>query len=270
VTSDPRTDRRVLRDEQYATDANLAARQSIWAHRHPPADLYAWALDLVGLHGDETVVDVGCGNGGYLAALERRGHRGAVLGLDLSAGMAAAARARSSRASVAVGDAQALPITTAAADVVLSMHMLYHVPDRAVAIAELRRVARVGGVVLVMTNGAGHLRELDELITAAARDALGVERTAWIKVLFTLDDGPRELGAGFDRVERHELPGELRVPDPQLVVDYVASMVASSAFLPDEAERASLLDAVSRRATDSIAADGCFLARAEVGCFVCR
>jgi SAM-dependent methyltransferase len=270
VTSDPRTDPRLLREEQYATDANLVARQSIWAHRHPPADLYAWALDLAGLRGDETVVDVGCGNGGYLATLERRGHRGAIVGVDLSAGMAAAARARSSRASVAVGDAQTLPIATAAADVVLSMHMLYHVPDRASAIAELRRVARDDGIVLVMTNGAGHLRELDELITAAARDALGVERTGWIRVLFTLDDGPRELGACFEHVERHDLPGELRVPDARLVVDYVASMVASSAFLPDAGERASLLDAVRRRATEIVAEDGCFRARAEVGCFVCR
>jgi PIN domain nuclease of toxin-antitoxin system len=35
------TDRARLRDVQYRTDANLAARQSIYAFQHPPLDLPA-------------------------------------------------------------------------------------------------------------------------------------------------------------------------------------------------------------------------------------
>jgi cyclopropane fatty-acyl-phospholipid synthase-like methyltransferase len=77
-------DRSYLRDVQYRTDANLAARQSMYAYQHPRLDLAAAVLGLGGLHGEETVADVGCGNGAYLAELAARGHAGPVLGMDMS------------------------------------------------------------------------------------------------------------------------------------------------------------------------------------------
>ena len=40
-------DRSFLRDVQYRTDANLAARQSIYAYQQPPADLVGDVLDLI-------------------------------------------------------------------------------------------------------------------------------------------------------------------------------------------------------------------------------
>ena len=47
------------------------------------------------LNGDETILDLGCGNGGLAAELSRRGHRGFYLGLDLSASLLEQARAGS-------------------------------------------------------------------------------------------------------------------------------------------------------------------------------
>ena len=73
-----------LRRVQYATEANLAARQAIYSYRQPPARSAPWALDLAPLRGDERVLDIGCGNGLYLAELERRAHGGDVFGIDLS------------------------------------------------------------------------------------------------------------------------------------------------------------------------------------------
>jgi tRNA G46 methylase TrmB len=68
------TDRSFLRDVQYKTDVNLAARQSIYAYQRPPIDLPREILGLAGLSGHEVVADIGCGNGRYLAELARRGH----------------------------------------------------------------------------------------------------------------------------------------------------------------------------------------------------
>ena len=48
-------------------DANLAARQSIYAYQHPPVDLPAQVLDLVDRPAAGVVADIGCGNGRYLA-----------------------------------------------------------------------------------------------------------------------------------------------------------------------------------------------------------
>ncbi|MGH3125268.1 MAG: class I SAM-dependent methyltransferase, partial [Streptosporangiaceae bacterium] len=114
------TDRSCLQDVQYGTDANLTARQSIYAWQHPRLDLPALVLGLGALRGDETVVDVGCGNGAYLAELAHRGHAGPVLGLDLSAGMLSAARSRAPEASLAAGDAAALPLRDDASGLTLA------------------------------------------------------------------------------------------------------------------------------------------------------
>jgi SAM-dependent methyltransferase len=92
--TDPWADRAFLRDVQYRTDANLAARQSIYSYQEPRIDLQGRVIDLAAPTAGETVCDVGCGNGTYLAELARRGFAGRVLGLDLSTGMLAASRER--------------------------------------------------------------------------------------------------------------------------------------------------------------------------------
>src|SRR5579859_4553529 len=89
----PWADAAFLRDVQYADDRNLAARQSIYAYCDRQADLPALVIDSLRLASDDAVVDVGCGNGLYLAELARRGHAGPVAGVDLSPGMLGAARA---------------------------------------------------------------------------------------------------------------------------------------------------------------------------------
>jgi ubiquinone/menaquinone biosynthesis C-methylase UbiE len=61
-----------------------------------------------------------------------------------------------------------LPIRDSAFDVVLAVHMLYHVPDRETAIRELRRVLAAGGVCVAVTNGARHTRSLRSLVERAA------------------------------------------------------------------------------------------------------
>ena len=103
--TDPWAERAYLRDVQYKTDVNLAARQSIYAYQQPPIDLPARVIDLAAPAAGATVVDVGCGNGAYLAELARRGSVGRVLGLDLSPGMLAAALS-------AMAIARALPFGT--------------------------------------------------------------------------------------------------------------------------------------------------------------
>ena len=152
----PWSDQKFLLGVQYADDRNLAARQSIYAFRQPAVDFPAQVIDVVQPGGQEVVADVGCGNGGYLAEFARRGHRGPVLGVDLSPGMLHAARARAVRlpaACLLAGDAARLPFRRGSSDLTLAMHMLYHVPEPAAAVRELRRVTRAGGTVVIGLNG---------------------------------------------------------------------------------------------------------------------
>ena len=110
MTTFPAGDRDYVVNHQYKTDANLAARQSIYRFQQPRVEIYATALGFADLQGDEAVLDIGCGNGGYLAELQRRGHRGPVIGFDLSPGMLAAARPVATAAALGIADAEYLPV----------------------------------------------------------------------------------------------------------------------------------------------------------------
>ena len=101
------------------------------------------------------IVDVATGTG-PLARLAARavGPTGEVIGVDVSEGMLAIARAATPDAASApirylVGDALALPCADASADAALIGFGLRNVADYRGALAELRRVVRPGGRVVV-------------------------------------------------------------------------------------------------------------------------
>jgi len=249
---------------QYQTDVNLAARQSIYAYQEPRIDLVSEVLGLAGLTGAETVVDVGCGNGTYLAGLARRGHHGPMVGVDLSPGMLAAARPGTPAAGLTVGDAAALPVADHVADVTLAPHMLYHVPDPAAAVAQFRRVTRLGGQLLVVLNGNDHLIELRELITSTAA-ASGFPAGAVYDTYgtVTLDVGAELLSRVFTSVRRHDFTSELRLPRAEPVASYVASMRAHT--MPDPA---AFVAAVTRRVP--FGPDGVFRVTTHSGLLLCQ
>lgn len=219
-------DRSYLRDVQYRTDANLAARQSIYACQQPAIDLAREVVRLAAPSGGERVIDVGCGNGAYLAELARRGQIGPVVGIDLSSGMLHAAHQRAPAAHLLNGDAAALPLCRGEADLTLAMHMLYHVPEPAVAVAELRRITRPGGRVVVGLNGRDHLRELRVLIDAALAE-LGHEVAMARSEVLRLEEGEALLASAFGSVSRHDFTSELVLLEPQPVLDYVRSSAVS-------------------------------------------
>lgn len=101
----------------------------------------------------ERVLDVGCGPGFYVAELaERVGGAGAVVGVDISPAMlAVAARRCEGLANVALheGPATALPVEDSSFDAALSVQALEFVEDVDAALAELHRVLRPGGRLVV-------------------------------------------------------------------------------------------------------------------------
>jgi SAM-dependent methyltransferase len=252
---------------QYADDRNLAARQRLWDHQDPPFDLVGWVLELAGLgHGDARVVlDAGCGNGRYLAELDRRGVRGA--GCDLSLGMLRAAPAG---AQVVCADLLRLPHPDDSFDVVLAPHVLYHLPDREAGAHELRRVLAPGGTCIIVTNGPAHVSTLRALVEAAARTP-GWEMRSPATHVFSLADGAEQLRAAFDEVTavRPDGVAPVRVTDPDVVADYVAS---TADHHRDEIERpwADVVEDVRAAAAAVIAADGAFTTASDTGAFLCR
>jgi ubiquinone/menaquinone biosynthesis C-methylase UbiE len=101
----------------------------------------------------ERVLDAGCGPGFYVAELlEQVGPAGSVVGVDSSSQMlAAAARRCAGHANVAFheADVTSLPVDDGGFDAVLCVQVLEYVSDVGAALAELHRVVRPGGRVVV-------------------------------------------------------------------------------------------------------------------------
>jgi SAM-dependent methyltransferase len=212
--------------DQYDDGGRLAARQSLWRLRPGPT-LQDLAVELAALEGDETVVDVGCGTGAYLSRLRSQGHRGLLLGLDLSAGMARESRGY---APTAIADVQAVPLRDGSVDVALCMHMLYHVPDLPRAVRELRRVVRPGGTLIAATNGAGHTAELDVVLATSVAEVVGTRPTPfeWSFSRFSPQVARDLLATVFPEVEVHDVGVSFPVTDVAALVDYLASLTPES------------------------------------------
>jgi SAM-dependent methyltransferase len=94
-------------------------------------------------------LEIGCGTGALSAAILSRCDPNSLISLDQSESFLEKARAAiaDSRAEFRHGDAQALSVETASRNVVVSALMLNFVPNRQKALAEMKRVARIGGTV---------------------------------------------------------------------------------------------------------------------------
>jgi ArsR family transcriptional regulator len=105
------------------------------------------------------VADLGCGTGALVARLAP--FVANVIGVDASAEMLAAARARLTRVNnveLRAGSLEALPIDSESLDAVTLMLVLHHVPAPAAALAEATRVLKPGGRLLLV-DMAAHERE---------------------------------------------------------------------------------------------------------------
>jgi 2-polyprenyl-3-methyl-5-hydroxy-6-metoxy-1,4-benzoquinol methylase len=136
---DERTVELAYTGERYHPDRLGEIRQE---HIHR----YAWVLNMVaGLD----VVDVACGEGFGSAMLAERAK--SVTGVDISD--AAVKHATSSypaqNLSFICADAAELPLQDQSADVVVSFETIEHVADQARMLAEIRRILRPDGFLVM-------------------------------------------------------------------------------------------------------------------------
>ncbi len=126
-----------------------------------------------------------------------------------------------------VVDAQSIPYEKRRFDVVIANYMLYHVPDLARALSEIRRVLQPGGRLYATTVGLNHMAELTESSTKAG------DRNRQIKVnrqspMFNLDNGAEMLAERFAEVEVERKKSALVVTEAAPLVEYLMSYLCLS------------------------------------------
>jgi ubiquinone/menaquinone biosynthesis C-methylase UbiE len=155
-------------------------------------------VDRLELARGARVLDVCCGSGASaIAAAERVGREGSVLGVDLSEGLLALARAKArarglGHATFRTGDMRALGLPDGEFDAVVCVFAVFFADDMAAALRELWRVVRPGGVLAVTTWGPRFPEPASTVFWDAVRDVRP------------------ELHRGYDPWDRISEPGPLR------------------------------------------------------------
>jgi ubiquinone/menaquinone biosynthesis C-methylase UbiE len=157
--------------------------------------------------GDAVAGDLGCGTGQVSGALAPFVQR--VIAVDESAAMLQAAKRRLSsftNVDLRRGEIEALPIDDSRLDLAVLMLVLHHVPDPQKAVAEVARVLKPGGRV-VIGDMLPHDRE-------SYRQQMG---HVWLG--FSEDQIQRMLSEeGFERVRVAGLAPDARAKGPALFV----------------------------------------------------
>ncbi|RHZ62442.1 class I SAM-dependent methyltransferase [Aspergillus thermomutatus] len=171
----------VLRSHTWRTAANSAAY--LLPHLRP----------------DMRILDVGCGPGTITVDLARLVPNGHITGLERAPEVLPQARALAASHSLTnidfvAGDANALPFADGTFDLVLCHQVLQHVRDPVHILREMRRVAKVGGLVAARESDYAGFVWYPEtagmeawratyLQVARAWRSWGAEEDAWFSVL---------------------------------------------------------------------------------------
>jgi SAM-dependent methyltransferase len=95
--------------------------------------------------GGTVVLDVGCGTGANLSAVETLFPEVTTFGLDFDAGALAYCRERRIQAHLLRGDGAALPVRDTSLDCILALDIIEHFEDDEALLADLSRCLKPGG-----------------------------------------------------------------------------------------------------------------------------
>ncbi|WP_308287176.1 class I SAM-dependent methyltransferase [Actinomadura parmotrematis] len=179
------------------------------------------------------VLDVGCGTGFHLPLFAAEAAR--VVGVEPHARLAAAARERTRdlpNVTVRVGAAQALPLPDACVDVAHARWAYFFGPGCEPGLAELDRVVRRGGTIMIVDNDAarstfgGWFRRWLPSYDPAAVERFWTRRGfAREPVLMRWAFQSREDFAAVLRIEfPPDLAGAFLAEHPGLEVDYAVNI----------------------------------------------
>lgn len=220
-------------------------------------DMALAVLARLPLHGDETVLDAGCGSGRITAALADRLPHGRVIGVDASPDMVRRAReALGERAEIRLGDLTELTLA-APVDAVFSTATFHWVLDHDRLFARLHAALRPGGRLVAQCGGAGNIAaQIAAADTVAARPGYAPAFAGWSRphrFAGAQETAAKLTAAGFTAVHCWLAPNPV-VPEEPLAYLATVTLGAHLDRLPAE-RHAAFVEQVAALLPEPITVD---------------
>jgi ubiquinone/menaquinone biosynthesis C-methylase UbiE len=197
-------------------------------HRKVHPGVLRSLISRSGIDGDSRVLEVGCGTGNYIRALQDAVGC-SCWAIDPSEEMLAAARDRCASVNFHAGRAEQLDFEPAFFDLVFSVDVIHHVDDHAAHFGEVQRVLRPGGRVCTVTDSGWIIRNREPLAVYFPETVeVDLRRYPRLTVLRALMQG-----AGFRHIEEELLEFRYEVADPSPYADKAFSslhLISEEAF----------------------------------------
>lgn len=228
-------------------------------------------IQAASLQPGERVLDVACGTGVVTRlAAERVGAAGRVTGLDVNPGMLEVARSETP-SNVAIdwceAAAESMPLADEAFDVVLCQMGIQFVPDKPVALQEMRRVLSTGGRVYV--NVPGPRPPIFGIMAEALARHISSEAASFVDLVFSMYDVDEiaELmrSTGFREVHVQTKPKALHLPPPaDFLWQYIHSTPIAEAVVHADSNKLDALERDVCMQWQESAADGSLSAEVNI------
>jgi ubiquinone/menaquinone biosynthesis C-methylase UbiE len=271
------------RDRFFVDDRMIRVKQRVHnEYRTNPNTIVDHVIGCLELTGSESVLDLGCGNGFFLAPVARLLPRGSVTGLDIAPGVLAAAHARFAEEGLVADWMEASAddldeVSDATFDRLMANYMIHYVPDIERCLREARRVLRGGGLFVLSTDSVQTMPEMYRVHFGA------LERLRWPERLMkgtpkgrlSLENGASMLRAVFDHVRIVPYHDQLRFTDPEPFMEFytVGHNYCCARSRPAEDLTGTMFEVLYEDVREQVSAqirkNGAFCVTKSTGSFVC-
>ena len=212
---------------QYSDDSKLSLRRNLHSkYSSNKQGFTAWLFDKYEFFNNCRILELGCGNGEqWERQIENLPDGCNLLLSDFSDGMVNIVREKYIKyknLSFQQIDIQNIPLQDETFDIVISNHMLYHVPDLSRALSEVKRVLKTGGKFYSATNGNGGMR----LVLHEALKRFNPDTTAFQESSFCLQNGLDLLSEHFSDVKRTDYEDSLSITETRDLINWIKSTIS--------------------------------------------
>lgn len=228
INLDNMSDKTVLK-EQYKNTNNLKIRKSLHEkYSVNKVGFQKWMFEQYPFCAKMKVLELGSGRGElwnyYFENDILLSYEMDITCSDFSDGMVDCLQQRFSGKGISVKkiDILDIPFEEGTFDLIIANSMLYHVKDIDLALSEVKRVLKKGGLFYCSTLGMNGMTQY----LYHALDELGIPYNHESNISFTLQNGMQFLKKQFCKVERRDYEDALEIDKVEDYVDYIYSMAS--------------------------------------------